>query len=128
MANTTLATLKINCLRRSHHYNSGDQTLLELAGSLINDVLGERQSYPDIVQQEDQQKAYAKLKELFLHNSHGLGSEEEARVDVDRAQPYEDQEKGLVNIVYVEINDHVGVGVVSTRLRIKGGLSLTDLI
>jgi len=44
MANTTFGTLKINCLRRVHHYNSTDATLLELAGSLINDIMGEIQA------------------------------------------------------------------------------------
>lgn len=40
MANTTFANLKIGALRRCDHYNSGDSTLLEIAGGLINDCLG----------------------------------------------------------------------------------------
>lgn len=43
MANTTFSTLKINSLKRCHHYNANDSTLLELAGSLINDIFGEIQ-------------------------------------------------------------------------------------
>jgi hypothetical protein len=44
MANTTFGNLKIGALRRSDHYNSGDSTLLEVAGCVINDVLSEIQS------------------------------------------------------------------------------------
>lgn len=39
MANTTLGNLKIAALKRVHHYNSADSTLLSLAGGLINDAL-----------------------------------------------------------------------------------------
>lgn len=41
MANTTFANLKINSLRKSgNNYNANDSTKLEMAGSIINDVLG----------------------------------------------------------------------------------------
>lgn len=46
MANTTFGNLKIKCLRRAgNNYNSGDVTLLTIAGGIINEVMGEIQSY-----------------------------------------------------------------------------------
>lgn len=41
MANATLSSLKINCLKRAgNNYNANDSAKLELAGGLINDCLG----------------------------------------------------------------------------------------
>lgn len=46
MANTTLGNLKIKCLRRSgNNYNANDTTLLSVAGSIINEIMGEIQTY-----------------------------------------------------------------------------------
>ena len=53
MANTTFANLKIGALRRADHYNANDATLLELAGGIINDVLG-------LIQSETKESTYWK--------------------------------------------------------------------
>ena len=46
MANTTFGNLKIKCLRRGGNlYNANDATLLTMMGGIINEVMGEIQSY-----------------------------------------------------------------------------------
>lgn len=46
MANSTFGNLKIKCLRRGgNNYNANDATLLTIMGGIINEVMGEIQTY-----------------------------------------------------------------------------------